>query len=342
MRVFVAGATGAIGRRLVPQLVARGHEVTGTTTRPGGIEPLRAAGADPVVVDGLDGAAVREAVARAGPDAIVHEMTALAGQPDLKHFDRWFAVTNRLRTIGTRNLLSAAELAGVSRFVAQSYTGWTNPRTGPPVKTENDPLDTEPAKAQTHSLAAIRFLESAVLEAPLEGIALRYGALYGPGATEPLAELVRKRRLPIVGGGRGIWSWIHVDDAAAATVAALEHGERGVYNIVDDEPAAVSEWLPYLASALGAPPPRHVAGRLARPFVGQVGVRWMTEARGASNERARRELSWRLFYPSWRVGFEHGLGESRLDRDDIAALIGPPPGFASDAGIRPRGHSASR
>jgi 2-alkyl-3-oxoalkanoate reductase len=329
MRVFVAGATGGIGSRLVPQLVARGHEVTGTTTRPGGIEPLRAAGAEAVVVDGLDAAAVREAVGRAEPDAIVHEMTALAGKPDMKHFDRWFAVTNRLRTVGTTNLLAAAELAGVRRVVAQSFTGWTNARTGGRVTTEHDPLDAEPAKAQTRSLAAIRFLEHAVLEAPLEGIALRYGSLYGPGASEPLAELVRKRQLPIVGGGRGIWSWIHVDDAAAATVAALEHGPRGVYNIVDDEPAAVSEWLPYLASALGAPPPRHVPGSLALPFVGRVGVRWMTEARGASNERARRELEWRPFYPSWRDGFAHGLGDSRLTRTDVAALIGEPRAAAS-------------
>jgi nucleoside-diphosphate-sugar epimerase len=221
MRVFVAGGSGAIGRRLVPQLVARGHEVTATTRNAGKIKQLRALGADPVVVDGLDPEAIAEAVGRAGPDAVVHQMTALAGKPDLKHFDRWFAVTNKLRTRGTRYLLDAAEAGGVERFVAQSFTGWTNSRTGGAVKSEDDPLDPDPARQQVESMRAVRYLERAVLEAPLEGIVLRYGNLYGPGASESLVDLARGRQVPLIGNGAAVWSWIHVDDAAAATVAAL-------------------------------------------------------------------------------------------------------------------------
>ncbi len=254
MRVFLAGASGAIGRRLVPQLVDRGHDVTATTTTPDRLELLQELGADPVVVDGLDAAAVGEAVARAEPHAVIHQMTALAGDPDLRRFDRWFARTNELRTTGTENLLAAARASGARRFIAQSFTGWPNIREGGPVKSEDDPLDPDPPAAQTESLAAIRFLEQAVLDAPLEGVVLRYGGLYGPGASEGLVELVRARKLPIVGAGSGVWSWIHVDDAAAATVAALERG-RGIYNIVDDEPAPVSDWLPYLAAQVGAKPP---------------------------------------------------------------------------------------
>jgi 2-alkyl-3-oxoalkanoate reductase len=307
MRVFLAGATGAIGRRLVPQLVTRGYEVIAATRDGGKVGLLRGLGADPVVVDGLDASAVGEAIARAEPDAIVHQMTALAGKADLKHFDSWFARTNELRTKGTENLVAAANAVGVERFVAQSYTNWTNVREGGPVKTEDDPFDPHPAKAQRQSLTAIRFLEEAVVAAPLEGIVLRYGNFYGPGASEPLIELVRRRKMPIIGDGGGIWSWIHLDDAAAATVAALERGERGVYNVVDDEPATVSEWLPYLAEVVGAKPPMRVPVWLGRLAVGEVGVGWMTAARGSSNSKAKRAFDWRPVWSSWRHGFRHGL-----------------------------------
>ena len=311
MRVFVAGAAGAIGQRLVPQLVARGHEVTASTRNAGRAELLRGLGAEPAVVDGLDAAAVGEVIAAAEPDAIVHQMTALAGKADLKHFDNWFAVTNQLRTRGTENLLAAAKASGVERFIAQSYTNWTNARTGGPVKAEDDPFDPHPAKAQRETLAAIRFLEDAVVAAPLEGIVLRYGNFYGPGASEALVELVRKRKLPIIGDGAGVWSWIHLDDAATATVAALEHGKRGVFNVVDDEPARVSEWLPYLAEVVGAKAPMRVPVWLGRLAAGEVATLWMTEARGSSNRKAKRELDWQPAWSSWREGFRHGLTATR-------------------------------
>jgi nucleoside-diphosphate-sugar epimerase len=307
MRVFMAGATGAIGRRLVPQLVERGHEVVATTSRPEKAEGLRALGATPEVLDGLDGVAVGEAVARAQPDAVVHQMTSLGGKPDLRHFDRWFAKTNELRTVGTRHLLAAAQAAGVQRFVAQSYTGWTNERRGGPVKTEADPFDLEPAKEQREALAAIRFLEEAVTAAPLEGIVLRYGNFYGPGDMDAMLAMIRKRQFPLVGDGGGVWSWIHLDDAAAATVAALERGRPGIYNVADDEPAPVSEWLPYLAQTIGAKPPLRVPAWLGRIAAGEVPVRWMTEGRGASNAKIKRELGWRPAYASWRDGFRDGL-----------------------------------
>jgi nucleoside-diphosphate-sugar epimerase len=313
MRVFLAGATGAVGSRLVPQLVARGHQVTATTRSAGKVELLRVLGADPVVVDGLDGVAVGEAVARAEPDAIIHQMTALAGTPDMKRFDRWFAITNTLRTRGTEHLLAAARAAGVQRLIAQSYTNWPNVPDGGPVKTEDDPLDPSPPAQQRESLAAIRFLEKAVLEAPLEGIVLRYGNLYGPGASESLVEMVMKRKMPLVGDGGGIWSWIHVDDAASATVAALEHGRRGIYNIVDDDPAALSEWLPYLADALGARKPMRVPVWLGRLVAGEVGVSMTTRIRGSSNAKARRELDWQPSWRSWRDGFRRGLVDSEAE-----------------------------
>ncbi len=237
MRVFVAGANGAVGRRLVPMLVASGHRVTGTTTSERSTRAIRELGAEPVVVDGLDAAGIGEAVARAEPDAIIHEMTALSGAPDFRHFDRWFALTNRLRTEGTAHLLAAAEASGVKRFVAQSFTGWSNSREGSWIKTEEDPLDPHPLKEQTETLAAIRFLERAVLDAPLEGIVVRYGGLYGPGSSEALAAILRKRMFPVIGNGAGIVSSTHVDDAAGGTLAALERGQRGIYNIVDDDPA---------------------------------------------------------------------------------------------------------
>jgi 2-alkyl-3-oxoalkanoate reductase len=310
MQVFLAGATGAIGRRLVPQLVAGGHQVTATTRNAEKLDQLETLGVAPVVVDGLDAAAVGEAVARAEPDAIIHQMTALGGEPDLKRFDRWFAITNELRTTGTQNLLAAASAAGVGRFVAQSYTGWSNIREGGPVKTEEDPLDPSPAKAQTESLAAIRFLEQAVLEAPLEGIVLRYGSFYGPGSSELLVDQIRRRKLPVVGGGGGVWSWIHLDDAASATVAALERGKRGIYNIVDDDPARASECIPYLAEVVGAKPPMKVPAWLGRVLAGEVAVGMMTEARGASNAKAKRELGWQPVFSSWREGFREGLTDS--------------------------------
>jgi nucleoside-diphosphate-sugar epimerase len=309
MRIFLAGATGAIGMRLVPQLVANGHQVTATTRTAAKVNALRGLGAEPSVVDGLDAAAVGEAVARAEPDAIIHQMTALSGTPDMKHFDRWFATTNELRTRGTEHLLAAAQAAGVERFVAQSYTNWTNIRDGGGIKSEDDPLDPNPPKEQSETLAAIRFLEQAVLAAPLQGIVLRYGNFYGPGASESLVELLQRRKLPLVGDGGGVWSWIHLDDAASAAVAAVEHGRPGVYNIVDDEPAPVREWLPYLAEAVGAKKPMHVPVWLGKLAAGEVGVSMMTQIRGSSNKRAKRELDWQPSWRSWRDGFERGLAD---------------------------------
>jgi nucleoside-diphosphate-sugar epimerase len=314
MRVFIAGATGAIGKRLVPQLVARGHDVTATSRSARHEDQLSALGGEHVMVDGLDGVAVGEAIARAEPDAVVHQMTALAGKPDLKHFDRWFATTNELRTRGTEHLLSAAQAAGVSKFVAQSYTGWANARTGGPIKTEADELDPNPAKNQRESLAAIRFLERAVTQAPLDGIVLRYGSFYGPGEMDGLVELIRRRRLPIVGDGSGVWSWIHLDDAAAATVAALESDRPGIYNVVDDDPARVSDWLPYLAEIIGAKPPLRIPVWLGRLAAGEVVVRTMTEIRGASNEKAKNELDWKPVWSSWREGFSQSLSEEAHSR----------------------------
>ena len=315
MRVFVAGAAGAIGTPLVRRLVERGHDVVASTRTPAKGEGLRALGVEPVVMDGLDAGSVGEAVARAEPEAIVHQMTALAGPADLKHFDRMFGVTNELRTSGTDNLLAAAEAVGVRRFVVQSYTGWPNARNGGPPATEEEPLDPTPPKAQEESLAAIRYLERAVADRAPEGIVLRYGAFYGEGASDELVRLVRARKLPLVGDGTGVWSWIHVDDAAAATVAAVEEAPPGVYNVVDDEPAPVADWLPYLAGAVGAAPPRHVPVWLARLVVGEVGVAAMTRIRGSSNAKAKRELGWELRWPTWREGFR--------------ALSGTPVGLAA-------------
>ena len=308
MRVFVAGATGAIGSPVVRQLIERGHEVTATTRHPDKLDRLRRLGATAAIMDGLDAASVGEAVARAEPEAIVHQMTALSGPPDMRHFDRWFATTNALRTTGTRHLLAAAQAVGVQRFVAQSYTGWTNARTGAPVKTEDDPFDPEPAPAQRETLSAIRALEQMVLDAPSTGIALRYSNFYGAGVWDRLVDMVRKRMLPIVGGGAGVWSWIHVEDAASATVAALERGERGIYNVADDDPAHVAEWLPYLAALAGAKPPFRIPAWLGRLIAGEAVAQWMTEGSGTSNAKAKRTLGWRLAWPSWRDGFRHALG----------------------------------
>jgi nucleoside-diphosphate-sugar epimerase len=301
MRVFVAGASGAIGSRLVPQLINRGHEVTGTATSSGSADRVRALGAEPLVLDLLDSEAVRKAVLEAEPGAMVHQANALADLKDFRNFDRSFAQTNRLRTEGTDVLLAAAREAGVRRFVAQSYASARYERVGGPVKTEDDPLDPTPVPAMRETIAAMRYLDEAVTDAG--GIALRYGTFYG-AANDGLVEPVRKRHFPIIGDGGGVSSHIHLDDAASETVLALEHDCRGVYNIVDDEPAPVREWLPVLAKVLGAKPPRHFPRWLARLFAGEALVMMGTESRGASNAKAKRELRWELRYPSWRQGFE--------------------------------------
>jgi nucleoside-diphosphate-sugar epimerase len=300
MRVFVAGASGAIGTRLVPQLIDRGHEVIGTFKSPGNAERVRALGAQPIALDLLDPRAVRKAVLETEPDAIVHQATALADLRDFKHFDRGFAQTNRLRTEGTDALLAAAREADVRRFVAQSFASARYARVGGPVKTEDDPLDPTPVPAMRETEAAMRYLDQAVTDAG--GIALRYGGFYG-AANDGLLEPVRKRLFPIVGSGDGVSSFIHLDDAAAATVLTLEHDGAGIYNIVDDEPAPAREWLPVLADVLGAKPPRHVPRWLARLVAGEAAVMMATESRGASNAKAKRELGWKLRYPSWREGF---------------------------------------
>jgi nucleoside-diphosphate-sugar epimerase len=309
MRVFVAGGTGVVGRRLVPQLVAAGHQVTATTTSLGKLELLQQLGADAVVMDGLDAVSVGEAVAAAQPDTIVHQMTAIsvahAGKPDIKHPDRWFATSNRLRTKGTDHLLAAAEATGVSHFVAQSYAGWNGIRRGGWVKTEEDPLDPETGTLMRKGAEVIRHLEDVVLRAG--GAVLRYGALYGPGAIDDQVELVRKRQFVLVGAGTGYCSWVHLDDAASATVLAVEQKARGVFNIVDDEPAPASEWLPYLAECAGAKSPMRVPKWLARLLAGEQVVTMMTEGRGFSNAKAKRELGWELRYPSWRLGFSEEL-----------------------------------
>ncbi len=307
MRVLVAGATGAIGRQLVPRLVEAGHEVHGMTRSGSKQAMLDDLGAVPVVADALDPDQVAEAVGRARPEVIVHQLTAI-GSLDPRHFDRDFALTNRLRTEGTDHLLSAGQAMGARRIVAQSYGAWPYERTGGPVKSEEDPLDPTPAREMRETLAAIRHLEKAVLGARwTEGIVLRYGAFYGPGTSmtpgSEQFELVRRRKFPLVGDGGGVWSFIHIADAAEATVAAVARGSRGVYNVVDDDPAPVAEWLPALAQELGARKPMRVPRFVGRLFAGEAGVVMMTEVRGASNAKAKRELGWRPAHPSWRGGF---------------------------------------
>lgn len=309
MRVFVAGGTGVLGRRLVPQLVARGHQVTATTTSAARLGLLAQLGADGVVMDGLDARSVRAAVAGARPDVVVHQMTAIsvahAGRPDLKHPDRWFAVTNRLRTEGTDHLLAAAEACGVSHVVAQGYASWNGIREGGWVKTEEDPLDMLPGTPVQAGMEALRRVEDVVLAAG--GAVLRYGAFYGPGAIDDQVTLLRKRQYPLVGRAGGHSSWIHLDDAASATVLAVEQKARGVFNIVDDDPAPANEWLPYLAQCAGAKRPMRVPVWLARLLAGDQAVIMMTEGRGFSNAKARRELGWEPRYPSWRQGFRAEL-----------------------------------
>ncbi|WP_392668571.1 NAD-dependent epimerase/dehydratase family protein [Streptomyces sp. LN785] len=309
MRVFVAGGSGVLGQRLVPQLVARGHRVTATTTSAAKLSLLERLGAEAVVMDGLDAASVGEAVAGARPDVIVHQMTAIsmahAGKPDIKHPDRWFAVTNRLRTEGTDHLAAAAEATGVSHVVAQGYASWNGIREGGWVKTEEDPLDLMTGTAAQAGMEAMHHVEDVVLRAG--GAVLRYGAFYGPGAIDDQVTLVRKRQYPLVGRANGYSSWVHLDDAAGATVLAVEQKAKGVFNIVDDEPAPASEWLPHLAACAGAKRPMRVPTWLARLLAGEQAVVMMTEGRGFSNAKAKRELGWEPRYPSWRQGFEAEL-----------------------------------
>ena len=308
MRVFVAGATGALGRQLVPRLISSGHEVTGMTRSDSKRDAISEIGATPVVADALSPDQVAEAVAKAQPDVIVHELTAIPDTLDMRHFDRDFAVTNRLRTEGTDYLLSAGRAVGVSRFVAQSYAGWPFARTGPAVKSEDAALDPSPARSMRESFEAIRHVEEAVVGADwTEGVVLRYGGLYGPGTSlqrgSAQLEMIRKRKFPVVGNGAGVWSFVHVEDAADATVAAVESGTRGIYQIVDDEPAMVAEWLPALAQTIGAAAPRRVPRVVGRLLAGEAATVMMTEIRGASNVKAKRELGWTPQHPSWRAGF---------------------------------------
>jgi nucleoside-diphosphate-sugar epimerase len=315
MKVFVAGATGALGQQLVPALVSNGHEVVGMTSKPEKQDLVRRLGARPVVADALDPDAVARAVAEADPQAIVHQLTGLSRTFDLRDYEGTFALTNRLRTEGTDHLLAAGRAVGVERFVAQSYAGWPFARTGPMVKSEDDPLDPTPAEPMRTALEAIRYTEETVTGATwTEGIVLRYGGFYGPGTNFSLhpdgdmIELIRKRKFPVVGRGTGVWSFVHIEDAASATVAAIEHGERGIYNVVDDDPAPVSEWLPGAASAIGARKPMRLPRWLGRLAAGEAAVVMMNEVRGASNAKAKRELGWKPRYASWRQGFAEGLG----------------------------------
>jgi 2-alkyl-3-oxoalkanoate reductase len=316
MKIFVAGATGAVGKRLIPLLVASGYDVVAMTRSPEKVDSLHAAGVEPVVADGLDRTAVMEAVKKAEPEVVIHQMSGLTGIKSFKKFDKEFALTNRLRTEGTNHLLEATHAAGARRLIAQSFGNWNYERTGTGLKSEEDPLDPKPPANQRRSIQAIRHLEQAVIGADgIEGVALRYGNFYGPGTgfalDGDLAKLVRKRSLPIVGDGGGVWSFIHMDDAATATMAAIASAP-GVYNIVDDEPAPVAEWLPGLAHAIEAKSPRRVPVWLGRLAVGEVGVSMMTQIRGASNAKAKREIGWTPRYKSWRDGFRTGLGDVPL------------------------------
>ena len=315
MKIFLAGATGALGRQLLPRLVERGHDVTGMTRSESKQQLIRDLGGRPVVGDALDPVSVAQAVAAAEPETIVHELTAIPHALDVRHFARDFAQTNRLRTEGTDHLLAACRAVGARRFVAQSYAPIIFARVGGPVKAEDDPVDESPPDQMRATVDAIRHLESAVTGAGwTEGVVLRYGAFYGPGTNFSLGpegtmvETIRKRQLPLMGKAGGVWSFIHIEDAAEATVNAIEGSGRGVYNIVDDEPAAVAEWLPIAARAVEAPAPRRVPRWLGRLFAGESATMMMTEARGASNAKAKRELAWTPRHPSWRDGFVTGLG----------------------------------
>jgi 2-alkyl-3-oxoalkanoate reductase len=303
MRVFVAGGTGVIGQYLVPGLITAGHEVTASTRSALKANQIKGQGATPVIVDGLDREAVLKAVTAAQPEVIIHQMTSLASLRSLRNFDKTFAVTNELRSNGTDYLLEAAQRAGTRRFIAQSFIGWNNAMSGSQVKTEDDPLNPHPPARTVRSMAALKHLEEAVPKAVPEGLVLRYGLLYGHGASDPMLEAVRKRQMPVIGGGAGLWSWTEVTDAATATVAAVTRGAPGIYNVVDSEPAPVAQWLPYLASSLGVRPPMRAPAWLGRLLGGEMVVAWMTQGRGASNAKAQRELGWTPAYPSWRDGF---------------------------------------
>jgi len=313
VRVFVAGASGAIGRCLVPQLIAAGHEVVALARSGEKAKALEALGARTAIADALDAKALTDAVLRSEPQAVVHQLTSIPRAVSFRNFERAFEQTNRLRTEATDTLLAAALLIGARRFVAQSFCGWPFAREGGPAKNEDDALDSNPPMSFMNALGALRHVESAVRDAVgIEAIALRYGMLYGPGTAfardGAVAKAVRRRGIPLVGGGRGVWSFIHVEDAARASVAALTRGARGIYNIVDDEPAPVCEWLPFLARALGARPPRTMPVWLAKLAIGEGGVSMITEVRGGSNAKAKRELGWQPGYSSWRQGFAQGLG----------------------------------
>lgn len=303
MRVFVAGGTGAIGRHLIPALIADGHQVSASTRSAGKSAGLAAAGAVPVVMDGLDRDAVLAAVQKAAPEVIVHQMTALSDLKDFSKFDQEFAVTNQLRTRGTDYLLEAARLAGTRRFIAQSFTGFTNEYAGSLVKTEDDPLNPDPPASARQTLAAIRYVEQAVPGRVPEGIVLRYGVLYGHGASDGILAAVRAGQFPVIGGGAGIWSFTEATDAAAATAAAVTRGAPGIYNIVDDEPAPAAEWVPFLARCLGGEAPQEVSASLGRQLAGEFLAAQMTTGRGSSNAKARRELGWAPRYGTWREGF---------------------------------------
>jgi nucleoside-diphosphate-sugar epimerase len=314
MKVFVAGATGALGKNLVPMLVERGHEVTGMTHTAAKQDAIRQMGARPAMADALDPEAVARAVAGADPEVVIHQLTAIDASAFGRSLDKMFAQTNRLRTEGTDHLLTAARAVGARRFIAQSFAGWPFARTGGPIKTEEDALDGSPPKTVRGTLGAIQYLEQTVTRADgVEGFALRYGGFYGPGTSIAIdpdgaqVAMIRKRRLPIVGSGAGVWSLIHIHDAASATAAAVERGEPGVYNVVDEEPAPASVVLPELAKAIGAKPPRHLPRWVGRLVAGEGTVIMMTEVRGAANAKAERELGWELRYPSWRLGFREGL-----------------------------------
>jgi nucleoside-diphosphate-sugar epimerase len=318
MKIFVAGATGVLGELLVPELVGAGHEVVAMTRTPSKQDGLRALGARPVVADALDPDAVAEAVGAAEPEVIVHQLTSLSapmGIMDMRHPERFTAMTNRLRTEGTDHLLAAGRAVGARRFVAQSFAAWRWARTGGRVLSEDEPLDPHPPAGWQATVAALRHLEQAVTTIEWgEGLALRYGGFYGPrtgislDADAALTAPIRKRQFPLVGDGEAVWSFVHIEDAAAATAVAVEHGAPGVYNVVDDEPAPMREWLPVLARAVGAKPPRHIPRWLARLAAGEATTIMLTESRGASNAKAKRELDLQLRYPTWRLGFTKGLG----------------------------------
>lgn len=312
MRVFLAGASGALGRVLVPRLVASGHQVVGTTRTASKVDELRRSGAEPVVVDALDREAVIQAVTAARPEVVVHQLTALAEMNSFRRIDDQLALTNRLRTEGTDHLLAGARAAGAGHFVAQSFIAFQNARVGSWIKTEEDPLDSNPPKGSEQTVDTIRRLERTTLQAPgLVGTALRYGGFYGPGTGlsvgGPMYEMVRQRKFPVVGNGAGVWSFLHVVDAATATLAAIEKRLGGLYNVVDDDPAPVATWLPELASAIGAPPPRHLPAWIGRLLLGEFGLSVMTQIRGSSNAKFKAAAGWAPTYASWREGFQHGL-----------------------------------